>query len=484
MKITLINPPFLFPAKNEIIVSQCLGLRSISAYLKTLGKHDVTFIDALMIGFDNQKPYRNGFIVGLEQADIVAAVPSDTELIGLSAPFSQLAPIVHELAARLKNAFPDVSLVMGGVYPSTQPELALSSGTDFIVVGEGEIALSDIAAGKEPQMIRGVYTRNAGPSDVYTPAEMVKDIDAIPFPDYSIPNIDSYFRLSQRMRKGRTASLVTSRGCPFACEFCSISPVYGRKYRAKSAGLVLSEIKYLVEEHGIQTLEIEDDNFTLQRQRTIDILSGLIDLIESGIPLEWNTPNGVRIDTLDEEIVRLIKQSNCTSITVALEHGDKDVLEIMNKRLDLESAFRVIQLLVQYEIPEIIIFVIVGYPGETAQRFENSLSYLQRVRRLGGNVKVCVNNAQPYPGTGLTKRCLEEGIIEDPQIGNFLIHKDLMSTAHFIPITTEDFDTREVLARRERVLNVFAPGWQVWVKKILPLGMLGSLRRLKRWVLG
>ena len=137
MKLALINPPFLFPSKREIVFSQCLGLRSLSSYLKDNGDHTIHFIDALMLGFANVKPYANGYIVGLELDDIIYRIPQDTELIGVSAPFSQLAPIVHEVVAKAKNSFPEAVIIMGGVYPSTQPGLALTSEADFIVVGEG-----------------------------------------------------------------------------------------------------------------------------------------------------------------------------------------------------------------------------------------------------------------------------------------------------------------------------------------------------------
>ena len=401
MKLALINPPFLFPSKREIVFSQCLGLRSLSSYLKENGDHTIHFIDALMLGFENVKSYANGYIVGLELDDIISRIPLDTELIGVSAPFSQLAPIVHEVVAKAKNSFPEAVMVMGGVYPSTQPELALTSEADVIVVGEGEKALSGLAGGISPSKIQGVYSRNALslPEHSFARAEMIEDIDTLPFLDYSIPFMDKYFSISQRMKEGRTASLITSRGCPFSCEFCSISPIYGRKYRQRSAANVLKEIKYLVDIYAIRHLEIEDDNFTLNKERTVKILEGLIALNERGAGLSWSTPNGVRIDTLDEQIIKLIKQSNCSSITLALEHGDQEMLKIMNKKLNLETAYNVIKMLVKHGIPLIGLFVIVGYPGETRERFNNSLTYLKKLRKLGKNVTIFSNVQKLWHGS-------------------------------------------------------------------------------------
>ncbi len=480
MKIALINPPFLFPSKSEIVFSQCLGMRSLSSYLKSSGNHEVYFIDTLMRGFSNVKKYQNGYIVGLEIDETLSLIPDDVELIGISAPFSQLAPVVHRIAERVKNAFPDTPTVMGGVYPSTQPEIALTSHADFIVLGEGEIPLSEIANNRYPEKIPGVYTNRGRLPKDFTSSTVVKDLDSLPLPDYSIPAIENYFTFSQRMRTGRTASLVTSRGCPFDCEFCSIHPVYGTKYRYKSAAKVLEEIELLVNKYSIRYLEIEDDNFTLKPQRTVEILNGIIRLNEKGAGIAWSTPNGVRIDTLNEEIVKLFKRSNCESIVLALEHGNQDMLNIMNKKLDLEKVYHIMTMLVHHKIPQIVLFVIVGYPGETKERFQSSLNYLKKLRDLGNNVRICVNFAQPYPSTKLTARCLEEGIIKDKEWGNFLVKKELMSTSHFVTITTSDFDANEVRRRKEEILNLFAPKWKVLVKKILPTAGIRYLRDWRR----
>jgi radical SAM superfamily enzyme YgiQ (UPF0313 family)/polysaccharide pyruvyl transferase WcaK-like protein len=458
MKITLINPPFLFPVEHERVLSHCLGLRYISSYLKTKGSHQVVFIDALNMGFENIRKYANGYIVGLEIEDIVKQIPQDADLIGISVPFSQLAPIAHDLIDLAKSRFPKTPIVMGGVYPSTQPQLALLSKADSIVVGEGESAFLQMANGKNPKDIRGVYVCKTTREEKFSAAAMIEDLDNLPFPDDSLPMMDRYFTISPRNdRTHRTASIITSRGCPFHCEFCSIHPVYGHKWRGRSAGNVLSEMEYLIEKHGINCFEIEDDNFTLEKERTMEILQGIVRLNKKGSDLTWRTPNGVRIDTIDADIARLIKRSNCREIVVALEHGDREMLHLMNKKLNLDKAYDVIRMLVEQGIPQITIFVIAGYPGESRERFLNGLDYLRKIRRLGGAVSVCLNIAQPYPGTKLLTRCKEESYLSDNSIDNFLVKRNLMSTGHFVHIITPDFDAQEVLRRKKMIQEIFSP---------------------------
>jgi anaerobic magnesium-protoporphyrin IX monomethyl ester cyclase len=470
MNIILINPPFFFFSKDDIIISQCLGLRSISSYLKSKGFENITFIDALQQGISNITPYGNGYKVGLDNKEILDQIPADVDFIGISVPFSCLARIVHDLIDEIKSKYPEKTVIMGGTYPSTQPTLSFTSKTDYIIIGEGETAFFQLVSGVDPEKITGLFSSNH-PKESYTQAAIISDLDTLPFPDYSIPNIKLYLDKSPRVSQmKKVASIITSRGCPYSCEFCSIHPIYGHNYRYRSPENVLEEIKYLIDNFGIKTLEIEDDNFTLRKDRTRKILEGIIKLNEQGAKLKWSTPNGVRIDTLDDELIRLIKESNCSSITLALENGDKEMLKIMNKKLDLDKAYEIIKLLVKYEIPKINIFVIVGYPDETKERFNNSYHYLEKIRKLSDNISLYPNIIQPYPGTFFSKRCLEMGILKEGY-DNFLIRNEIPSTEAVVSITTSDMSREDVLARKQSLESLFAkpaPLWKTAIRIMLP----------------
>jgi anaerobic magnesium-protoporphyrin IX monomethyl ester cyclase len=455
VNVTLVNPPFLFPDKSFFVLSQCLGLRHMSSLLKQHG-HSVTLVDGLYSGFHNVQPYAQGFRLGLSPEEIVQAIPADSEIVGISSPFSQLAPIAHRLTTLTRARLPNATVVLGGVYPSTQPELAVSSDAHYFIVGEGEAPMTDFVNGVAPSRIEGLYATGQ-PRPHYATARLVNDLDTLPWPDYEVPQIEGYFKLSQRAVAGKTASIITSRGCPYDCEFCSVHPVVGYRFRTRTAPHVLAELEFLLTRFGINHFEFEDDNFSLQRPRTVEILEGMVRLQERGLRFTWATPNGIRIDTLDDEIVRLFKLSGCRQIVLALEHGDPEMLRLMDKKTDLDEVFEAIRLVVKHQIPKIGLFVLVGYPGETAGRFQNSLKFLRRIKELGGNVSICANIAQPYPGTRLYKQCVAEGLIKDRNFDNFLVRKDLMSTAHTVSVTTPDFNAAEVHRRREAVLNLFRP---------------------------
>ncbi|MCE5328512.1 MAG: B12-binding domain-containing radical SAM protein [Planctomycetaceae bacterium] len=451
MKIALVNPPFLFPCRQEIVLSHCLGLRYLSASLKAAG-HCVQFIDALAGGLDQVEPFAGGVLAGLPIPRIVAQIDAQTDLVAVSVPFSQLAHVGHRLVAAVRARLPRARIIVGGVYPSTQPELALQAGADAIVVGEGEAVMAEIAAGGNLDRIAGVYTHPLPPGQRYASAAAIDDLDALPRADDEIPHMSAYFELSPRAARGRrVASIITSRGCPFDCEFCSVHPVCGRRWRAMSPARVIDDVDYLMARHQVRELEIEDDNFTLDASRAGAILEGFVALGQRRGPLAWRAPNGIRIDTIDAPLAKLIARSNCTSLTVALEHGDAEMLEIMNKRLDLDRAYEALSLLTGAGVRQIVVFIIVGYPGETARRFERSIAFLRRLRRLNKRIIPCVNIAQPYPGTRLLQRCLAEGIIASGDFADFASRPRLLSTNATVPIETADFDAAEVFRRRRRI---------------------------------
>jgi hypothetical protein len=225
----------------------------------------------------------------------------------------------------------------------------------------------------------------------------------------------------------------------------------------------MDEIELLHGKYGVTKLEIEDDNFTLRRDRTVEILEGIVRMNERGANLSWRTPNGVRIDSLNDEIMGLIKRSGCSELTLALEHGDQEmVANVMNKKLNLDTAFEVFTLAAKHQVTTLL-FIIVGYPGETKQRFENCYRYIEKVKALGGNFKCLAFIAQPYPGTELLELCRQKDYLRPPpgvtyeDFDNFLVRRDLMSTGSVVSIETPDFDETEVRRRQAAILALLPP---------------------------
>ena len=448
MKVLLINLPFLFERKSDIILSHCLGILQIASFLKAKG-HDVSILDALEKGYNNHEKYGEKYIkVGLSDNEIISRLSADFDVIGISVPFSHLAKPAHELICKIKRGLPKSIIVMGGVYPSTQPELAIESEADFLILGEGEetmLELINFLSGKTEELSKSIIKSSDNLQDAKP--HYSKEINIFPLPGRNLIDFEKYLIRSPRNVRGwRSASIITSKGCPFNCEFCAVHPVCGYKWRAFSSQRVLDEINNLVNNYGVDNIEIEDDNFTIDRKRVIEILNGIVEINRHHF-LSWQALNGLRIDTLDEELIKLFKESNCHHLNIALEHGDIEMLRIIDKKLDLDKVISVVELLAKYQIPSHI-FTIYGYPGETKERFESALAFYSKLKEMNPHLVFKFFIAQPYPNTRLYKRCISNNYLP-ADIFSDIDKISGFSTANKIWITTPDFDEKEVLHRKK-----------------------------------
>lgn len=474
MNITLINIPFLYQSPDDTRHSQCLGLRYISSLLKQKGFQHVTFIDALRQGFSQTRRYHGGYTRGLTPAEITARVPRNTELIGISTPFSQTAPLARDVILSLKTLFPQTPIILGGVYPSTSPLHALAiSNTDFILMGEGEHAFLQLAQGAPPLTVKGVYGResllqkfpsgailplalyanDANSIQDFCPAPVIPDLDSLPFPDYSIPAMPDYFTRGQRAKKTweNAATLITSRGCPFTCEFCSVHPISGRHWRGRSPENILDEMAFIMRTFQVTRFEIEDDNMTLNRNRALHLLEGIIRLRENGYPLEWRAPNGIRTDTADKTMIDLFKRSNCRQVNLALEHGAPQMLDIMNKKLSLAKARETISLFSHANLETLGIFIIVGYPGETDELFNTSISFLENLKNSGCRFSIFPTIAQPYPGTQLLEKCRQQGWLNENDLDDFFSGHSVWNSGNSALIRNPAITPAQIQNRLDRL---------------------------------
>jgi len=463
MKITLISAPWLFKEEVEF-VSQNLGLGYLASYLEKRG-HNVSIIDALIEGINTSEvlhtKYADTLKWGLADEEIIKRIPADSELIGITAPFTDSRFAVNPLSKKIKKAYPKAILVMGGVYPSTLPEEALRlSAADAVVIGEGEIPMAEIAAGKKFAEIKGLAFNKDGRICLTGVGEIVADIDKdIPAPSYDLRPMEKYVKWSPRGNKlDRTLSMVSSRGCPFRCKFCSIHNVYGHRWRAFSASRVINEIKEAVERFGVNHVEFEDDNLTLDKKRAMDIFDGIKNLRgKNGEKVVWSAPNGVMINSLDRELIFKMKESGGELIYLPVESGDEKILELMNKgnwRTHLKKTLEVLGYSVEAGI-ETSAFIIIGYPGEDKTSFEKTKAYCQKLFALGINA-ITPLVATPYPNTELYNLCQRNGWLVNPDTENVLIYQRYSNfLPEFVQINTPECSKAEAYERFQTMVKLF-----------------------------
>jgi magnesium-protoporphyrin IX monomethyl ester (oxidative) cyclase len=316
--------------------------------------HEVCIIDAPTKGWRNLQADRTKYRVGLSNTEIADKVKRwSPDVVVIEIPFSGWSKTAFEVASTVKGINKDIITVLEGQHPSARPEDCLANpNVDFVVMGEPENAIFELidAVGKETRNLKKImgigFVKNGVP--VFTsPRPLLEDLDSLPFPARHLLPMEEYnsavkeIPLRGEINKPWTI-MITSRGCPYNCVFCTHHIVWGRKWRGRSPENVVDELQHVIKTYHVKQIDFLDDNMTLDRKR----MENICDLIvKRGLSIEWFTPNGVRADTLDEKLLKKMKRSGCKKIRVAPESGVQRVVDqVIKKNLDLRSVERAVVL--------------------------------------------------------------------------------------------------------------------------------------------
>ena len=427
MKVLLINPNRTFDMHggHSPAVGLPLGLLYNAASLE---KHNipVSVFDCLISPQTRFIPGKDISFLGVEP-DVVrsALLAAQPGIVGISSQFTSEWENACEIVKIVHETLPHSTVVLGGPHATVCGREILKERPEvhFIVAGEGESSFSRLVSAIECNnraefaAIPGLMWRGKDGEIRANRVEAIADLDALPLPAYHLIDFDRLFELQGQglFARGnsedyaflRSASIITSRGCPYTCTFCSIHLSMGYRWRAHSVEYTLKHIKHLVENLGLRHLHIEDDNFTYKSDRANEICRRLI---LEGVRLTWDTPNGIRADTLNDELLDHMKKSGCTSLAIAAESGDQGVVNrLVKKRLDLKSIETAAALARKHRIP-LGCFFVIGFPGETKKEINRTLEFaLKLYSKHKCHPKLGV--ATPLPGTELAKIAQDHGYL-------------------------------------------------------------------------
>lgn len=354
MKIILVRPNY-----HTHLVTPPLGLGYLSSYLKRSG-HEVRIIDGLNLSLSNNEIARGCQGAGLVGVQI------------LSDFYLEAKDLIRELKAL------GLPVVIGGAHVSS---LALESlkdtGADFAIVGEGERTLLELVehleSGKPVDNILGLVTGK----NTFQKRPFIQDLDSLPFPDWHEIDPAKCKKAPHGavIKNFPVAPVTSSRGCPYSCKFCASPNIWERTIRFRSPKNVVDEIEYLVKEFGVREIHFEDDNLTLKK----DHIEGICNqILKRGIKISWATPNGVRADTLDSQLVRLMKKSGCYFLVFGIESGNQQILDNINKKTNLAAIERAARI-ARAEGLVTQGFFIFGLPGETKETIDESIKFAKRI---------------------------------------------------------------------------------------------------------
>ena len=388
MNILLISPKY-----DATIVAPHLGLGYLSSSLKKQG-HKVKILDGTR--------------------EEIAYNPEDWELVGVTA-MSTYFPEACKDIERAKSY--GLKTIIGGAHIICDPEQSLiDSQADYAAIGEGERTMSQLASGLDPSSVEGlVYWKDGKPkrsnTNVTNLIETKKmyttkignqsrdfqiDIDDFGEPDWDSIDPASY---PKKMPHGMIykslplAPIITTRGCPYSCIYCSAPITAGKRMRYRDPIKVVDGIEMLIKKYGVKEIQIEDDNFTLKRNHVIAVCE---EIIKRKIKIDWCLPNGVRIDKLDPEMLRLMKKSGCYQMSLGIESANQRILDMIKKRLNKNLVRNVVNEVKKAGI-QAVGFFIVGFPTETKKEIKETIDFACSLNLDRANF----TKATPLPGTEL-----------------------------------------------------------------------------------
>jgi len=361
---------------------------------------------------------------------------SAPDLLGITSFANQFAPASHAVARIGKEVFPEMPVVMGGVYVTTTPEAAIKdTHVDYLVIGEGErtfLRLIKFLEGKEDFPAKGIgYRDSSGNPKLIRLTEYIEDLDSLPFPDYSKIDYPQYTTNSFKNvfdspRAFPYARMITSRGCPNNCSFCAVHFINGRKTRFQSAERVLAEIDWLVTTYGIKAIEFNDDHLLQSRERIDKILKAMI---ARKYNIVWNAMD-VMVRSLSEDLLELMWESGCRYISFPFESGNERVIKkIIGKPMDFEHGVRMVEKAKELGMDTTADFII-GNPGETYNEIMDTINFAESL-----DVDyVKINVATPYPNTRLFQDAVRlEAFPEGYQAEKMIWGSSRLQTEHFDP---------------------------------------------------
>jgi anaerobic magnesium-protoporphyrin IX monomethyl ester cyclase len=399
MKCLLVSPPF---DPNRVTRRfPPMSLLYLAASLRKFGHEPI--ISDLGIFTDTED---------LKEIVLQAVNEHKPELVGFTCSSSSF-PLVRKSAAYIKESFPSLKIIVGGMHPTLFPKEILENcpAIDYIAIGEADnslVKLCDILDRKETDsIVPGMAQRTKNNEIVIGERlELIKHLDELPMPAWQDISINDYhFDYSAWLNPKKhkiniVAPILTSRSCPFNCNFCAFNTLMGRGFRYHSPRRVVDELEKLHQQFGVNYFEFIDDNMGIKKARLIEICN---EILKRNLDIQFTSMSGLHIATLDQEVVDALCDAGYLHAILPVEHASEFIRnKVIGKKLSREKIFEVANLFKKRDVMTRGFFII-GFPEETDETIKETI---QMIEELDLDL-VNVFNLIPFPGTRLFQQCLE-----------------------------------------------------------------------------
>ena len=362
MRFLLIYPPpesfFIHTSRVFYGLSPPLGLLYVATMLQNEGD-SVTILDFSAEPFDEQK-----LMTAVHQSDVIG-------MSVLSPSLNEVKTLIH----MIRQYEPDIPILIGGPHCTLLPEKALDETQATVCIqGDSEMILTDLKKAlnneKDYSEIPGIFYRTNHGIKQGAASQIIKELDIIPFPARHLVKHYTYGReYNPHLKAGEFTSIITSRGCPYTCRFCSRGSISMQRYRTRSTENIITELKE-IQQQGYRHVVFSDDCFPANKKQA----SALFDaIINEDLSLKFSV-TATRVDLADKELYKKMRQAGVTHIQFGLESGNQDVLDFYHKNTTVETIRKAVQLSNDTGFFTIGSFIF-GAPFETTEHFHNTLLF-------------------------------------------------------------------------------------------------------------
>ncbi len=397
MKVTLVNPNYDEPRVLKFmgLPSIPIGLAYVAAALEIAG-HEVKVVDAFGFKYSVQKT-------------VEEAMKTNPEFIGISCVTCNI-DYGKQIAQKLRTHYP---VAIGGTMPSLEPDTVVDYA-DYVMYGEGEKTFVELLSGKNPEEIDGLMFKKDGRVIKTNPRMPEEDLDTIPFPARHLFPMHKY-KLFGPMSM---ATMMTSRGCPMACDYCSISHLFP-SWRGRSAKNVVDEMEFLIAQYKVKGISFVDEDFLVDLPRALEICD---EIERRKLRVWWGMQT--RADRVpDLEVMKRFYRAGCECLLFGLESVQEKTMKNLNRDISNDLFFRAVKLGHDSGM-RVAVSSILGFPGETIADAKATIKF---VLKLDPDY-VFFGVPTPFPGTRFFDSCEKEGLIKEKNLLRYTIMSPIIET--------------------------------------------------------
>lgn len=424
-KVMLVNPQGKITltehgSRERKLAVPPLGLAYLAAQLRKFD-YEVDILDTLIEGYEHEESIGNVILYGLSEEDIRERIRAfNPDMVGVSCLFSNRGREALRLCEIAKEEIPDAHVILGGQHPSGYPSLVLKPFIDYLMYGEADNSLIELLEAintkSDLKNVSQLVLEENG--QIWRSSKMrMPNIHTLPLPAWDALNLSKYWEVGLADYEVRDENekkfmvMISSRGCPHDCFFCTAPMMTERRYRQRTIPDIINEISAYVDNFGTREIHFWDDNFFINKKRVKELLRELIKTFPS---LSFQVPSGSEINAIDEEVIDLMAQAGFKKLFMAVESPNEEIQDgYVDKKVDLSRIRQLVVKLRQVGIISEGSFM-VGFPHETKKQVDTTF---QKAQEFGFD-RISISIVNPLPGTPLYEMCEKENLLYpdfDPQ---------------------------------------------------------------------